>query len=320
LLVYCIIVKENEMKTLMLLMLLTFGQVRTPGACVEARCELLFETERPFVLYVFQEEHLAKLYDPAVLPKLDLFGTVVFWGWWQEGYVHGVGTQPNENGEFHPRMDIRKAIRYVQAAGMKAATHVHPGRWVEAGFTGEQLVRELERQHRAYGFDRAVWFDGADLGRSMDEAVYVLTKLRNLGWWIGLHDTITPFQGNIEKGRVYWAPPTRGLAQWHMWGETIWKVPSGPSDVMSFLTWLNGVFVTPETLPSFFPSKNSYLRGHADWYFFLLPKLLIAQYSSLGGSALDEFEIYRFSYEAERRKYREDPKKYVQDWLRKNAA
>jgi hypothetical protein len=304
---------------------------------IAVRCKVLFEQERVHTLYLFSEAQARDLMTPETLAKVykGKFRTVVVWGWWMKTYVKGKGTVPDEQGRFEPNdpAELRKLIDYIHAAGMDAAIHIHPGAWRDAGFTGAQLVDELERQRKMWGW-RAVHFDGADLGNSMDEAVWVMDCLHALGWWVNLHDTINPFQDTktgkhwrksspweqAEAGRVDWLSPVSLRANGSLRGETTYG-PESLQDIRRYLRQRSGVLTRPATLTTEYPSEWSLLRGRPDLYYYLLTEVGMAQYANPGPALEAFFTYYWPTYATARLEYEKNPRAYIeamaQRWQRR---
>jgi hypothetical protein len=299
---------------------------------VATRCKLLFEPERPFTFYLFRPDQVEGFLKPKTLVKLarGRIGTVVLWGWvWQWDYQENVGTIPTKEGRIEVRDagELRELIDYIHAAGMRVASHIHPGCWRDAGLNGMQLVEELERQRKMWDFD-GIHFDGADIGNNWIEAFDTLHRLRNRGWWINLHSTIVPFMDSptgkpwekctpherAENGRIWVVPETSLVADGILWGETM-PGPKDNKDIRRYLKWLSAVDRIPHVLPTYYPSKESILRGHAPLFFPILAELGLGHYTSM--PELNTYlRLYIGMYEVQRAKYLADPDGYVRDKAR----
>jgi len=279
---------------------------------IKIRCDAMYRVDKPHVVWLFGMYNQNWFNLPGrkeLFAKCRIGYAILFHGFYVGNETRGTGIGPIDGRlTYRDKEETEQFIRDLRAMGVGILGYVAPSRWVNAGLTGTDLIEEVKR----HNWD-GVYFDGWEF-RTHHETVDTLTRLKNRGYKIYIHDSIQPHLGSIESGRVSYSVPGVEMADWVLWGETN-KSPSTLLELIPlFKSRVSRVDRIPHVLPSYKPSIGSWLEGvnKNEMRLKILPHLLTVEaHFGLGVSIANMSKWYIPAYEVERAKYLADPDEYV---------
>lgn len=293
---------------------------------VAKRCELLYgENARPHVLlhghvgsideWLAEPENLRRVVDGR-------FGVHILFK--NSGdYVNGgdeVGIPPVDGRlEYVDPERIKRAVQFLHDLDDEriALFYLAPGAFHSAGLSAGQIVDEIVRQCREYGWD-GVYLDGVTFGDNLHETVAALVRLRGEGVYVAAHASIHP---HITKQGWIYGPSDRvgGYVDWFavdliqnidvlVWGEG--NDVTDDAAGMALLKRIASVPTAPELLFIWQPKADGPFGGKPEKHMPIGVKVLASGWTT--PTKLGQFEEHRLpEYLKARVEYQRDPRAFV---------